>query len=244
MTTIFPNAAGQAPQRIGIIVPSANRQVEQEMIPRLPAGFVAHVTRLRMVGANYTPLAQLLPRAADSAAALSDAGVTVVAFNCTASSMEEGVAGNRALEAALREATQGAVTTTASAVQDAARAVKATRVVLVTPYSAAVTARAAAFLEECGIEVLRSVARDVAGNGPYYDIPAKQWLAELIDARDARANGYVLSCANIAALDVIGAAEAALGAPVLTSNQALMWRALRMAGCAQPLAGLGTLGTA
>ena len=88
------------------------------------------------------------------------------------------------------------------------------------------------------------MARDVAGKGPYYDIPAQQWLAELIDARDARADGYVLSCANIAALEVIAEAEAALGVPVITSNQALMWRALRMAGCAQPLAGLGALGTA
>ena len=123
MTTISANAAGPAPQRIGIIVPSANRRVEQEMIPRLPAGYVAHVTRLRMVGAHYTPLAQLLPRAADSAAALTDAGATVVAFNCTASSMEDGVAGNRALLEAMRQVTHGADTTTASAVQDAARAV-------------------------------------------------------------------------------------------------------------------------
>ena len=242
--TLSANAASQAAQRIGIIVPSANRRVEQEMIPRLPAGYIGHVTRLRMSGANHAPLAQLLPRAADAAAALTDAGAAVVAFNCTASSMEDGVAGNRALEDAMRQATGGAVTTTASAVQDAARAVKAKRVVLVTPYSVAVTARAAAFLEESGIEVLAIVARDVAGNGPYYDIPAARWLAELIAARDARAEAYVLSCANIAALDVIHEAEAALGMPVITSNQALMWRALRIAGYTQPLEGLGALGRA
>ena len=236
-------ASTAPPRRIGIIVPSANRLVEQEMVPRLPAGYCAHVTRLRMSGAHYTPLSALVPRAAEAAAALGDAGCAVAVFNCTSSTMEEGVAGNNALLAALRQATSGTVTTTASAVLEAARALAARRFVLVTPYSAAVTEKARAFLVESGIEVLRTVARDVAGNGPYFEIPPARWLQELRDARDQRADAYILSCANIACLDIIEDAEAALGVPVITSNQAVMWRALRAAGFDGPLAGLGALGT-
>lgn len=236
-------ASTAPPRRIGIIVPSANRLVEQEMVPRLPAGYCAHVTRLRMSGAHYTPLSALVPRAAEAAAALGDAGCAVVVFNCTSSTMEEGVAGNNALLAALQQATSGTVTTTASAVLEAARALAARRVVLVTPYSAAVTDKARAFLVESGIEVLRTVARDVAGNGPYFEIPPARWLQDLRDARDQRADAYILSCANIACLDIIEDAEAALGVPVITSNQAVMWRALRAAGFDGPLAGLGALGT-
>ena len=235
-------ASTVAPRRIGIIVPSANRLVEQEMVPRLPAGYCAHITRLRMSGANYAPLSTLVPRAAEAAAALGDAGCTVAVFNCTSSTMEEGVSGNNALLAAMQEATGGAVTTTASAVLDAARALAARRVVLVTPYSAAVTDKAKAFLIESGIEVLSTVARDVAGNGPYFEIAPSRWLQELRDARDQRADAYIQSCANIACLDIIEDAEAALGVPVITSNQAVMWRALRAAGFDGPIAGLGALG--
>lgn len=245
MDNAASTGAGPAPpQRIGIIVPSANRQVEQEMIPRMPAGFCAHVTRLRMSGAHYAPLARLLPRAAEAAAALADAGCAVVAFNCTASSMEEGVAGNQALLDALQQATEAAVTTTASAVLDAARTLEARRIVLVTPYSAEVTARTRAFLEQSGIEVLGSVACDVAGKGPYYDIAPLRWQGQLRAARDTRADAYLLSCANIACLGVIEDAEAALGAPVITSNQAVLWRTLRTAGYTRSIAGLGTLGAA
>ena len=36
--------------RVGLIIPSSNRMVEQEMAPAFPPGVVAHVTRLRMTG--------------------------------------------------------------------------------------------------------------------------------------------------------------------------------------------------
>ena len=44
--------------RIGFIIPSSNRMVEQEMIPSFPEGVHVHVTRLRMTGANRGPLDQ------------------------------------------------------------------------------------------------------------------------------------------------------------------------------------------
>ncbi len=229
--------------RLGFIVPSPNRMVEQEMVPRLPAGSCAHVARLRMTGPNWVPLDRLLPRAAEAAASLRDAGCDAVVFNCTASAMEQGSAGNAALLGALRAAVgEAAAETTASAMLAALGALGARRVVLVTPYSEAVTGKARDFLEENGIAVLSSVARDVAGKGPYWDIPATQWLAELSAAREPRADAYVLSCANIACLDAIEAAETALGRPLVTSNQAVLWRGLRAAGFAGRLDGLGALG--
>jgi hypothetical protein len=48
--------------RVGLIIPSSNRMVEQEMAGYFPAGVQAHVMRLRMTGRHHAPLAQLLPR--------------------------------------------------------------------------------------------------------------------------------------------------------------------------------------
>lgn len=234
--------AAPTTQRIGFIIPSANRVAEDEIGRHLPPGCRAHFTRLRMTGPNWVPLDQLLGRAADAAAALVDAGCESVVFNCTASSMEQGLAGNAALLAAVRGAAGAArATTTATAMLDALAGLGAGRVVLVTPYSAEVTARAAKFLEEAGIAVLASVARDVSGKGPYWDIPAARWQEALVAARDARADAYVLSCANITCLEMIAAAEAALGAPVVTTNQAVLLQALRLAGAPAMPPGLGRL---
>ena len=50
------------PQRVGLIIPSSNRMVEQEMLGFYPDGVVAHVNRLRMTGPNRKPLHDLLLR--------------------------------------------------------------------------------------------------------------------------------------------------------------------------------------
>ena len=79
--------------RIGLIIPSSNRMVEEEMVRHVPPGVTAHVARLRMTGAHRVSLDALLPQVKETAATLIDARCDVVAFHCTANSTSEGVAG-------------------------------------------------------------------------------------------------------------------------------------------------------
>ena len=51
-------------QRIGLIIPSSNRMVEQEMVHHLPPGAVAHIARLRMTGAHRVTIDELIRRTA------------------------------------------------------------------------------------------------------------------------------------------------------------------------------------
>jgi maleate isomerase len=76
--------------RVGLIIPSSNRMVEQEMARAFPDGVTAHITRLRMTGANHLAFEALLPRIEEATRALVDARCDVVAFHCTANSMEGG----------------------------------------------------------------------------------------------------------------------------------------------------------
>ena len=113
--------------RVGLIIPSSNRMVEQEMIHGFPAGVHAHVTRLRMTGENRVPLDQLLPRIEKAALALADARCEVVAFHCTANSMAEGTAGEERIRAAVARAIPRA-TTTAAAIRRALDTLRARRI--------------------------------------------------------------------------------------------------------------------
>src|ERR1700691_5414228 len=58
------------PARIGLMIPSSNRMVEQEMVRHVPPGVVAHVARLRMTGAHNVALDRLVPRVEETAATL------------------------------------------------------------------------------------------------------------------------------------------------------------------------------
>src|SRR5687767_2886366 len=121
--------------RIGLIIPSSNRMVEQEMVRHVPPGVQVHVARLRMTGPHHVALDQLLPRIEDAARTLTDARCEVIAFHCTATSMEEGTAGEERVLAAARRAGASKAITTATAIRRALDALGARRIVLVTPYS-------------------------------------------------------------------------------------------------------------
>jgi arylmalonate decarboxylase len=50
-----------------------------------------------------------------------------------------------------------------------------------------------------------------------------------------------ISCTNLATIQMIADLEEEIGKPVITSNQATFWRALRMAGVPDKIEGFGRL---
>jgi len=229
--------------RVGLMIPSSNRQVEQEMVPAFPPDVQAHVTRLRMTGPHHGPLAQLLPRIREAAGALADAKCDVIAFHCTGTAMQEGPSGEQAIVDALRAGAHERVTTTATAVRRALDALEAKRIVLVTPYDAKTTDDEVAFLEAAGYTVLSSLATDRGGSDGTCYTPSSFWYETVRAEAHSEADVYFLSCANVTCFAEIGRLEAELGRPVITSNQVVIWDTLRMLGGAEAASGLGQLFT-
>ena len=161
--------------RAGLIIPSSNRMVEQEMIRAFPAGVQPHVTRLRMTGAHRGPLDRVLPQVEEATRALTDARCEVVAFHCTANSMQEGQDGEGRLLAAMTGAGASRATTTATAIRRAFAALGARRIVLLTPYSQQTTDHEAEFLRESGCQVLSAIGFALAGSDAYCATPPAYW---------------------------------------------------------------------
>lgn len=225
--------------RVGLIIPSSNRMVEQEMVHRYPQGVVVHVNRLRMTGAQRVPLAKLMPRLVEAAAALVDARCEVVTFHCTANSTDEGTDGEARILAALREAGARKASSTATALRRALDVLNAKRIVLVTPYSQAVTDHEAEFLAEIGVEVLAAKGHDLPGSDAYCAAAPSFWREKALEARHPDADLYFLSCANISAFKVIDELEAELGRPVISSNQIVVWDQIAKHGLGLPAAKRG-----
>jgi maleate isomerase len=228
--------------RIGLIIPSSNQLTEPQFQRYAPPGVQAHVTRLRMTGPHHVPLLELLPRVAEAARLLDDAGCDVVVFHCTASSMSAGLAAEARVVETIQEATGRRATTTASALLAALRALEARRLVLVTPYPAESNAHEREFLAEAGIEVVRDRALDLPRTGGGYAAPPPSfWLEVTLAEADPRADAYLLSCTTIQSIEVVEELEARLARPVVTSNQATLWYCLRACGRADAVPGLGRL---
>jgi maleate isomerase len=105
----------------------------------------------------------------------------------------------------------------------------AKRVALATPYAREWTLRGKAQLEAHGIEVAGWGHLDDVSN-IYDKTPERAYeLARRVDVPQAQA--VFLSGVGMPMLDVLERLERDLGKPVLSSASAMVWNALRVAGC-------------
>ena len=227
--------------RIGLIIPSSNRLTEPQFHRYAPPDVGVHVTRLRMTGKWRRPLAELKPVIAQAAAALGDAKPGVIVFHCTASSMEAGLDGEKAVVDTIAEASGCAAITTGQAIVEALRHLGIKKLVLLSPYVKTTNEEEIAYLKSAGFDVLHDFAHGLSGSDDYIAVRPERWRDLAWENRRDGADGYLLSCTNTTMIEAIPATEQKLGKPVVTSNQATLWACLRRLSFKQSIAGLGRL---
>ena len=231
--------------RLGVIVPPTNTVNEAEWQRMAPEGVSVHATRMPLHTDTETPegeraLYQDLTHAVGDLAAAS---MSVIAYGCTAGSMAAPLTRITDFMAGLSGTPAVA---TAPAIVRALNTLDAAKVSLATPYHDALNEHEAAFFAMNGIETLAMAGLGLGANGPEeYKAIARQpartaaELARRVDRPDAQA--IVISCTDFATLEVIEPLESELGKPVVTSNQATLWAALRAAGIDDRIEGCGRL---
>ncbi len=169
----------------------------------------------------------------EACAQLAEAEISAVAFACTAPSA---VSPRADMEALMSKSAAGLpAATAAAAVVDALLALSAKRVTLMSPFSAAVTAHEAHFMEQEGIEVL---GQHSLGHGTYqpgvklaiHRIAPGEVCEAVLKIDHSQADAIVLSGTNLVTFPVLQEIEQRAGKPVVSSNQALLWSTLRKAG--------------
>lgn len=227
--------------RLGFIIPSSNRMVEPQLHRFAPEGVMPHVTRIGMTNRHKAPLDQLLPRIVDAAELLGDSKCNVTVLQCTGTSMSGGVAGERAVIKAIETATGRPALSAASSLMAAFAALEARRLVFVSETAQAGHDKKAEFLREAGFDLVADKAMGLENSDAYCSTPPAFWFDNVQAMKNSDADAYFISCANIHSVDVIAELEAVLHRPVVTSNQAALWCALRTAGLSDDIPALGRL---
>jgi maleate isomerase len=228
--------------RLGVLVPSGNTVAEPELRAMLPPGVGLLVTRLPLRGSSEAELLAMAGSLEVAAGLLADAGPDAIAFHCTAvSTFDPAMADS--LRQRIESATGLPALATADALLAAVAALGGRRVLLVTPYIEAVHAREAAFLEANGVRVAGGSCLGIDTNAEMARVApaaiAAQYRAAFAATPDA--DLCLVSCTAIRSGAAIGGLEAELGMPVVTSNQALAWHALRALGLRERVDGFGRL---
>ena len=229
-------------RRIGLIVPSSNSSVEPDFHRVLPDGASLHAARVFLVDTTLESLETMNEDAQAAARSLGSAGVDVIAYACTSGSFLGGPGYDQALLAQVSAAAGGtqAIGTT-PAVIDALHTLGIKSVAVVTPYLDSINVRLADFLVAGGFEVASMAGQQLVANLDIGDQTPDQIMDFARRNLAREADGYFLSCTNWQAMNVVEELERELGKPVITSNQATAWAALRAVGYAAPIEGFGSL---
>jgi len=215
--------------RAGVLIPSGNSVAEPELRAMLPPEVSLLVTRLTLRGSSKAELMQMLDRLEAASELLADAQVEIIVFHCTAvSTFAPELAGG--IRERIRAASGIDCFTTADAIVDALRHLKAERVSLLTPYIGEVHECEIAFLEANGFLVDGSAHLGINTNKEMATLAPEAILEWAGDKVSASADACLISCTAIKSAPVIAPLERASGVPVLTSNQCMAWHLLRSRG--------------
>ena len=204
----------------------------------MPAGVVPHVTRILM---RDRELDELLPEIRAATRLLAESKVEVTVLQCTGTSMSGGVEKEKLVIREMAQLSGRPALSAASSLMAAFAALEARRLVFISETEQAGHDRKLAYLREAGFDILADKAVGLPGSDYYCTMPPELWYDTALSLRRDAADAYFISCANIQSIDVIERLEQVLGKPVVTSNQAALWCALRTAGIGETVPGLGRL---
>jgi maleate cis-trans isomerase len=211
--------------RIGLIIPSVNRMTEPQFNHYAPDGLGILVARGRVAGKWGKTVAELTDEIAHAAGTLADAAPDLIVFHCTHTSMKEGSDGERRIIDLIQRTTGIEALSTSSLVNDALRALGLKKLVVLSPYMS--NANIIDYLAAAGFTTVKDVALKCQSPADFENVTPQRWL-ELAQENDVpEADGIFLSCTNTTQIEAVAAIEAALGKPVVNSNQAVLWGCLK-----------------
>lgn len=222
-------------RRLGLLVPAADVVVEADFHRFLPDGVTFHTTRLYMGQARRLALSMLRAMVASALPAARNLAATypeLILFCCTSGSFLYGYGSDRRLARRIRQATGIPAMTTSTAVMSALRALGARTIFLLTPYPREWNQREVRFLNKGGIAVAAMATLPCEQRGAMADIAPYRIARAVLNRRQTlrACDAVFISCTNLRALEIVEDLEARLQIPVVTSNSATMWAALRTLG--------------
>lgn len=235
----------EQPRRFGVLFPPGNVAMERELPCVLPPGVAMHCNRLSRPDSSLSAESLLAMEASVDRAArdLAQTYPEVIVYGCTSGSFLGGIGDEDAIARKIESLTGIPAVTTATAVWQALKAVDARLIYMITPYPDEINRHEALFLDHHGIEVAGWDSFPCRTSEEIRRITSDE-VAELTlrhRADIARCDAVFISCTQLLSVDRIAYLESELDKPVVSSNQASLWAALRRMGIDSPGLGAGRL---
>ncbi len=227
---------------LGLLVLRTDQTIEDEFRFALPSSDVALYEARLYSDAEITPanLMKMSDEIPGTVGLLPDVEFDVIGFACTSGSL---VIGEERITERVHEVLPGVkVTNPVTAARAAMEALGARRIALLTPYMPEINHSLRLSLMELGI--------DIPVMGSFHE-PDDNRVARITSASIERAilelgssqecDAVFVSCTSLRVARIVAEVEIRLGKPITSSNHALAWHMLRLAGYDRSMPDLGRL---
>ncbi len=234
-------ARRSAPLRVALIALASDHGIRGEM--GLLLGRRAELHLARVSAPDKFNAKSLTATTADIGRAVRWMGfandMDVAAYGCTSASV---IVGEDVVARSLQAALPGVpATTPITAARGALGRLGARRIALLTPYPRSIHRAIADHLSRHGMEIVDERGLGIAIDREITDYPAEDLRARVLELDRRGAEAIFVSCTSLRIAAIIAELESATGLPVVTSNQALAWHCLELAGRPTNLRGFGRL---
>lgn len=227
---------------IGLIVLAVDSTMEQEFRQILPQeGIALYANRIPFSNQVTRETLAALESDIVKSAELIHPGrrLDVLAFGCTSGTI---VIGKDKVFAKLREVRPDiACTTPMVAGVEGCKALGIRRLALLTPYIEEINRMVREFIENHGLEVPVMGSFNNPNDDEVARIAPESLRDAILDLGREDVEAVFVSCSSLQVTPVIEECEAKLGKPVMSSNQAMAWHSLRLAGYTDPIPSFGRL---
>lgn len=241
--------------RIGMVMAEVNTAMEPEFNRMAPDGVSMHGTRVAVGGVSVQDMTTPDAALVSAVKLLADLNPRVIAYSCNGSNITGGLEGEAAQARVISEATGRPAVMAATAVLEAIAALEVGKVSFGTLYPPDLNDSNTAFWKSCGVDVLHTAGVNMGGKRkpePPYSSAATSLiglqspqlaynLARSIYEQDKRAEAIVVIGGNVRTIEVAEAFETDFGIPFISTNLALFWASLQVAGVREPIKGYGRL---
>ena len=217
---------------IGVIVLGSDHTIEHEFRSFMDVEGVGFYESRIKNSPKITPesLAQMEARIPDCAEViLEGVDLDVIAYGCTSASMVIGE--ERVFERIQERRPEAKCTTPITAAFAAFRALNARNLAILTPYRQDVNDQVARYIENKGFNVVAFGSFNEEDDNRAAKISTNSIKQAAIELGEPENVDLVfVSCTSLRIAPVISEIESSIGKPVTSSNHALAWHCLRLAG--------------
>ena len=228
--------------KIGLLVPANNSVIEPEIGRVLPEGVCLYATRMLARGdLTEAAIRAMEPQADRGVEELLATGVDLIAFADMVTTFVMPPDWNEKRTGEIARRTGRHCITAAGAMWAALGALGARAVSIATPYPRAMHARVAPFFRQMGFTVLSDDTADILAMSEVPRRPPQEAYRLARSTCRPETEALIILATDFRTFEILDALEQDTGRPAVSTNQALLWHALRTLGVKDRLSGLGTL---